>query len=292
MLNGPASAGKTTTLMAEYSSRLGEAVLRSRTRAAERTARIEGEIANKVKSEFISNMSHELRTPLNTVIGFSKLLAEHEKRNLKQQDVAEYARLIQDAAGHLLSLINDILDISKLQSGRYYIDEQDVELEDILETCIKMHSKAATSAGITMTAKLADGLPVMRGDPSKLLQAISNFLSNAVKFTRDGGGIALEARPRDMDGTDILIRDTGVGMEEEELKIAMTPFGQVDGGRSRWREGAGLGLPIAKALIGLHGGSVDITSAKGIGTEVRIFLPSKRHVSRMQQRRDLSLPQS
>ncbi len=277
--------------MMEYSSRLGEAVLRSRTRDAERTARIEGEIANKVKSEFISNMSHELRTPLNTVIGFSKLLAEHEKRNLKQQDVAEYARLIQDAAAHLLALINDILDISKLQSGRYYIDEQDVELEDILEACVKTYSKAAEAAGITMTAKLAEGLPVMRGDPAKLQQAFSNILSNAVKFTRNGGGIAVEAKPRNLDGTEIIIRDTGVGMEDEELKIAMTPFGQVDGGRSRWREGAGLGLPIAKALLGLHGGLVEISSAKGIGTEVKIYLPSKRHLSHLQQRRDLSLPQ-
>lgn len=291
MLNGPASAGKTNTLMMEYSSRLGEAILRSRTRSAEQTARIEAEIANKVKSEFISNMSHELRTPLNTVIGFSKLLAEHEKRSLKQQDVAEYARLIQDAAAHLLALINDILDISKLQSGRYYIDEQDVELEDILESCVKTHGKAAAAAGITMTEMMTERLPMLRGDPAKLLQAISNVLSNAVKFTRNGGGIVIEARPRNSDGAEIIIRDTGVGMEEEELKIAMTPFGQVDGGRSRWREGAGLGLPIAKALIGLHGGSVDITSAKGIGTEVKIFLPSKRHLSRMQQRRDLSIPQ-
>lgn len=292
MLSGPKSGGKTNTLMVEYSSRLGESILRSRTRAAEHSARIEGEIANKVKSEFISNMSHELRTPLNTVIGFSKLLAESEKRNLKQQDVSEYARLIQDAAAHLLALINDILDISKLQSGRYYIDEQDVELEDVLETCVRSFGKAATAAGITLTQKISAGLPPMRGDPLKLTQAFSNFLSNAVKFTRNGGGILVEARPSEKSGTDIFIRDTGVGMEDDELKIAMTPFGQVDGGRTRWREGAGLGLPIASALIGLHGGSIDIKSAKGIGTEIKIYLPSKKLVSHIQQRQDFALSRS
>ena len=269
--------------------RLGEAVLRSRTRTAEQTARIEGEIANKVKSEFISNMSHELRTPLNTVIGFSKLLAESEKRSLKPQEVSEYARMIQDSAAHLLALINDILDISKLQSGRYYIDEQDVELEDVLDTCIRSFAKPAAAAGITLTQKMPDTLPPMRGDAAKLGQALSNLLSNAVKFTRNGGGIVVEARPRDRDGTEVVIRDTGVGMEEEELKVAMKPFGQVDGGRSRWREGAGLGLPIATALINLHGGSIDIKSAKGIGTEIKIFLPSKRLVSNL-QRQDLAMP--
>ena len=291
MLSGPSGGGKTNTLMMEYSMRLGEAVLRSRTRAAEQTARIEGEIANKVKSEFISNMSHELRTPLNTVIGFSKLLAESEKRSLKQQEVAEYARLIQDAAGHLLALINDILDISKLQSGRYYIDEQEVELDDVLESCVKSFTKAAAAAGITLTQKIPEALPPMRGDPAKLHQALSSLISNAVKFTRNGGGILIAARARDHDGTEILIRDTGVGMEEDELKIAMTPFGQVDGGRSRWREGAGLGLPIASALINLHGGSIDIKSAKGIGTEIKIFLPSIRLVSNI-KRQDLAMPRT
>lgn len=267
--------------------RLGEAVLRSRTRDAERTARLEGEIANRVKSEFISNMSHELRTPLNTVIGFSKLLAEHERRQLKQSDVSEYARLIQDAAGHLLTLINDILDISKLQSGRYSIDAQDVDLEDILAAAVSAFSKSAATAGLTVTTDIASDLPPTRGDAQKLGQALSNLISNAIKFTHSGGGISIAA-VRVADGSEIRIRDTGVGMEEDELKIALAPFGQVDGARTRWREGAGLGLPIAHALIGLHGGNLQMTSAKGIGTEITIFLPSTEHLKTM-ERQNLAL---
>ena len=288
MLNGPLGTGKNNTLMSEYSLRLGEAVLRGRTRAAEQTARIEGEIANKVKSEFISNMSHELRTPLNTVIGFSKLLSEHERRNLKTQDVSDYARLIQDAAGHLLTLINDILDISKIQSGRYTLDSQEINLEEILEATIASFQQVASDAGVKISQRLATNLPAIRGDAPKLKQVFSNLVSNAVKFTPKGGSVHIETHAIEGDAAEIVIRDTGVGMDEEEIKVAMTPFGQVDGGRSRWREGAGLGLPIANALVELHGGHMEIRSAKSMGTEVVISLPSEHLVS-MIQRQDVAL---
>ncbi len=119
--------------MGEYASLVGEAILRQRTRAAEHAARIEAELADRVKSEFISNMSHELRTPLNTMIGFSKILAEHDKRRIADSEIVEYAKLINDAAGHLLSVINDILDISKMQSGRYTLDAREVNIEEILQ---------------------------------------------------------------------------------------------------------------------------------------------------------------
>ena len=281
MLSGPNGTGKTNSLMAEYSARLGEAVLRSRTREAEQHARLETEIARRVKSEFISNMSHELRTPLNTVIGFSKLLAEQDRRKLQPAEIAEYAKLIQDAAGNLLSLINDILDISKLQSGRYSIDAQEVDLEGIIEATASAYGRHAAEAGVKLTCRIAGELPACLGDQQKLQQSFANLVSNAIKFTPAGGGVSIEAREKDGIGCEILIRDTGVGMDAEEIEVALAPFGQVDGARTRWREGTGLGLPIAKALIELHGGEIEIKSAKGIGTEVRVFMPSKQYLDTM-----------
>lgn len=279
MLNGPIGTGKNNSLMGEYSLRLGEAVLRNRTFAAEKHARLEAEIANRVKSEFVANMSHELRTPLNTVIGFSKLLAESERRKIAEKDVVEYAQLIQDSASHLLSLINDILDISKIQSGRYTIEAREVNIDEVMEAVVASFRPQASDAGIEIELLPSGANCIVRGDQTKLRQAFANIVSNAVKFTQSGGQIFVEVLHHTDDTTTVLVRDTGVGMGDEEIKVAMTPFGQVDGGRSRWREGAGLGLPIAIALVELHGGRIEINSAKTMGTEVAITLPSPQFVS-------------
>jgi two-component system cell cycle sensor histidine kinase PleC len=275
MLSKPNGNARTNSLMSEYSMRVGEAVLRNRTRTAEDNARIEAEIANRVKSEFISNMSHELRTPLNTVIGFSKLLAEHDRRKLPAEDISEYARLIQDAADHLLSLINDILDISKIQSGRYSIDPMEIDIDEVLEAGVGSFRQAASDSGVKLELRCAPEVTTVRGDAKKLRQALTNIVSNAVKFTSEGGHVLVEAIALETGDISITISDTGVGMDEEELKVALTPFGQVDGSRSRWREGAGLGLPIAKALIELHSGQLEIESARSQGTKVSIRLPSQ-----------------
>ncbi|MGE0698366.1 MAG: sensor histidine kinase [Hyphomicrobiaceae bacterium] len=269
--------------MSDYSLKLGEAVLRSRTRQAEQTARIEAEVANRVKSEFISNMSHELRTPLNTVIGFSKLLAEHDRRPLDEAEIVEYARLIQDASSNLLAIINDILDISKIQSGHYRVDMTEVHLDEVLETVTTVLNGMATEAGVAMSLDLGPhGIPV-RGDLQKLRQVFSNLIGNAIKFTASGGSVLVQATVETDGAATVTIRDTGVGMTEDEISLALAPFGQVDGARTRWREGTGLGLPIAKALIELHGGKLSITSAKSVGTEVSVWLPSPAFVAMMQQ---------
>jgi two-component system cell cycle sensor histidine kinase PleC len=260
--------------MGDYASLVGEAILRQRTREAEHAARIEAELADRVKSEFISNMSHELRTPLNTMIGFSKILAEHDKRRIADKDIVEYAKLINDAAGHLLSVINDILDISKMQSGRYTLDAREVNIEDVLHATYLGNRAAAREAGVSLDLEVADQLPLVRGDATKLQQVFSNIVSNAIKFTLRNGAVKIEAIRLADGGVGVMIRDTGVGMSAQELRLATTPFGQVDGSRSRWREGTGLGLPIARSLIELHGGHIKIDSEKGRGTEVGIFLPS------------------
>ncbi len=279
MFNGAIGNSKANSLLNEYSSLLGDAVLRHRARVAEHSARIEAELASKVKSEFIANMSHELRTPLNTIMGFSKLLSEHERRTLPQNEIVEYATLIHDAAGHLLSVINDILDISKIQSGRYTLDNREIAVDEIIQPCLNSFRLMASDAGVSLVPRIGIDLPNVRGDAVKLRQIFTNLLSNAIKFTPRGGTITVEALRVNTGGIAVLIRDTGVGMTQEEISVALTPFGQVDGGRSRWREGTGLGLPIAKALVELHGGQIQIRSEKGKGTEVAVVLPSRNAVT-------------
>jgi two-component system cell cycle sensor histidine kinase PleC len=276
---GSAGNSKANSLMTEYSSLLSDAVLRHRAHVAEHSARIETELASKVKSEFIANMSHELKTPLNTVIGFSKLLTQHQERRLPDKEIVEYATLIHDAAGHLLSVISDILDISKLQSGKFAIDSREIDIEAILNDTVDTFRRQVDEAQINFDAVIATDLPLIRGDSAKLKQIFSNILSNAIKFTSAHGTVAIKALRAPDQGVVVVIRDSGVGMSPEEIEVAMAPFGQVDGGRSRWREGAGLGLPIAKALVELHGGTVEITSARNEGTEVVITFPGRDSVT-------------
>ncbi|MDX2307547.1 MAG: HAMP domain-containing sensor histidine kinase [Hyphomicrobium sp.] len=274
--------------MSEYSSLLGDAVLRHRTRAAEHAARIEAELASRVKSEFIANMSHELRTPLNTMIGFSKIICEHDRRRLSDSEIVEYAGLIRDSAGHLLAVINDILDISKMQSGRYTLDARETNIDEVLSATIAALKMQAQEAEVAVSLNMPPNLPVLRGDPTKLRQVFTNIISNAIKFTLKGGSVKVEAIRRANGSVAVAVRDTGIGMSEDDIRIALTPFGQVDGTRTRWREGTGLGLPIAKTLVELHGGELMVRSKKGHGTEILVVLPPGERVT-VQEARDAVL---
>jgi two-component system cell cycle sensor histidine kinase PleC len=265
--------------MGEYATLLADAVLRQRAREAEHAARVETELASRVKSEFISNMSHELRTPLNTVIGFARLISEYDTRRLSGDQIIEYANLIHDGATHLLAVINDILDISKIQSGKYTLDAREVQLGELVTTAVAGFKTSATSLGVQLEAIASPEVPAVRGDPGKLLQVLNNLISNAVKFTPPGGSVRVSAKASEDDGAIISVHDTGVGMTDEEVRLSLTPFAQVDASHSRWREGAGLGLPIAKALVQLHGGKLKVNSSKSIGTEVIVTLPCRHQVS-------------
>lgn len=273
MLNGSSKNLRSDSLMSEYASLLGDAVLRQRARSAEHSARAVSEHADRIKSEFVSNMSHELRTPLNTVIGFSKILSEHQSQNLNGEQITEYATLIHDAAIDLLSVVNDILDISKIQTGTYTLDRQEVDLLSVLTAAAHAARGLGNARDISVEFR-ADDLPAITGQANKLSQIFNSILSNAVKFTHPGGTVTVTAESASDNTVAITIRDTGVGMNAEELSVALKPFGQVDGSRTRWQEGTGLGLYIARALTELHGGQLRIRSKKDVGTEVTVTLPS------------------
>jgi signal transduction histidine kinase/CheY-like chemotaxis protein/HAMP domain-containing protein len=228
------------------------------------------ERADRLKTEFLANMSHELRTPLNAVIGFSQLLEQQYFGELNDKQL-EYIHEIEGAGGHLLDLINDILDLSKIEAGRMELELEHLELAELLESCARLVRERATRAGLDLTLEVVPGLCVS-GDKRKLKQVIVNLLSNAVKFTPTGGRVTLKAFPlrrgadvRDGD-IEISVEDTGIGIPLEDQERLFTPFTQVDGSLARRHEGTGLGLALSKRLTELHGGVIDVRSAPGQGS--------------------------
>jgi two-component system cell cycle sensor histidine kinase PleC len=267
--------------MSSYSGQLGHALLRHRTEVAEKAARVEAERVSAAKSRFIAHMSHELRTPLNAIIGFSQLLKEGGVSAGDAKKIAEYAGYINDSADHLLAIINDILSISKMAAGKYKLEVEQIDIYGIIKACASLVSPQARQSGIELSINIDDNIPAIAADPVKLKQIVTNILSNAVKFTDEGGEVSILARPIADNQVVIAIADTGIGMTPEEVQIALTPFEQVDTSLARQHEGTGLGLVIAKKLTQMHGGKLEISSKKGIGTAMAIVLPIQPQINDM-----------
>ena len=265
--------GSQNGALSSYSQNLGSALSRQQAKIAERAARVEAEQASKMKSAFIANMSHELRTPLNAILGFSKILKKAENTELKPDQVVEFSGYIHDAADHLLCVVNSILNISKIESGTTMLDVQDVTIGEVLRSAVKFIEIKADESGISLFQEYEADLGIMRGDPVRLKQVYINLLSNAVKFTQSGGSVSVSAKNFGENKLMVTIGDTGIGMDQAEVEVALSPFGQVDNKLSREQEGTGLGLAIAKGLIEQHGGNLEISSAKGEGTIVATILP-------------------
>jgi signal transduction histidine kinase len=251
---------------------------RKRVEADLRRAKEEAELASRTKTEFLANMSHELRTPLNAVIGFAEIMQGAVFGPLGDARYSEYAADIRDSGQHLLNLINDLLDVSKIEFGKVELCEETVDLASIIDSCMRLMRDRADQAGLELAAHTPPDLPYLRADGRRLKQILLNLMSNAVKFTPAGGRVTVRAKMAE-GGLEITVADSGIGIAPHDLAKALQPFGQIDSRMSRKYQGTGLGLPLAKSMIELHGGSLRLESVVGYGTAATLWLPPARIVA-------------
>ncbi|HEY5597373.1 MAG TPA: PAS domain S-box protein [Kiloniellales bacterium] len=247
--------------------------------AAVLAAKEQAEITTRAKSEFLANMSHELRTPLNAILGFSDIIQQGSRLPIGADKVPEYARDIHASAQHLLSLINDILDMSKIESGASELVEECIDIAEVIDFSLIMVQGRAMEHGITLKQDIADDLPPLRADMRKLKQILVNLLSNGIKFTDSGGRVTLKVRCEAASGHVLQVIDTGIGIAPADIAKALSPFQQIDSKLSRKYEGTGLGLPLTKAIIEMHGGTLHLQSEVGVGTTVTVSFPPDRIVA-------------
>lgn len=239
-------------------------------------ARDAAERTNRAKSSFLANMGHELRTPLVAVLGFSEIIERETMGPVGNPKYAEYAHDIRTSADHLLGTLNDILDLSAMEAGHIPLREQEFALWDVIDGVLRECRASAAKSGVSLIADLPQTLPCILGDPLRIKQIVVHLISNAVKFTPEGGRVSIGWR-REKDGAlSIIVRDNGIGMTEENIRRALQPFEQLDSGLNRKFEGLGLGLPLANMLASYHGGTLRFASAPGHGTAVTFTLPAAR----------------
>jgi len=242
-----------------------------------RTALRQAEIANKMKAAFLAAMSHELKTLLNAVLGFSEIIRDEVLGPVGNESYRDYAGDIHKSGAKLLSVINDVLDVSRLEGGLLSIETRPESVRDVAEQAIS-RARNLTHDQRRIALDIPDGMPSLDVDPRRLSQALGNLLANALKFTPEGGHIGFGVHMAHDGGVQLLVEDTGIGMEPETIAAALESFRQVDGSLARRFEGTGLGLSLAKALAELHGGALAVKSAVGEGTTVTITLPPSRVV--------------
>jgi signal transduction histidine kinase len=233
---------------------------------------------SQAKSQFLASMSHELRTPLNAVIGFSDVMAAELYGPLTDRQ-RECVADIRRAGAQLLGLVNDVLDVARLDANALVLDDDEFDIEMIVSDAVALVAVRARESGIALEVNVPSGLPALRGDARRIRQVLVNLLSNAVKFTEAGGEVKVAVVHR-RDGMDVTVSDTGIGMAPEDIPTALARFGQIDRRLARKYEGTGLGLPLSKRLIELHGGTLTIESALDVGTVVTVSFPAARVAQR------------
>jgi signal transduction histidine kinase len=239
-----------------------------------RCSKTAAEQANQAKSRFLANMSHELRTPLNAVLGFSEIIATEALGPNSNPNYADYARDIHSAGTHLLAIINDILDLARVEAGRLQFRAEPIDTSELIDEVFRMVAGHAARAKVEIRLELPLDLPPIHADPGRLRQVLLNLLNNAIKFTPAGGLVCLDVRRAAAADRLILeVRDSGIGIDERDIPVALAPFGQVDSALARRHEGTGLGLPLSKSLVEAMGGTFHLASGLGKGTRIEISLP-------------------
>ena len=236
------------------------------------SAKDQAEAANRAKSEFLANMSHELRTPLNAIIGFSEILKSNALGPVGNPKYCEYAGDINESGQHLLGIVNDILELSRIEADELHLQEEPMDLADVLRSALVIVSERASREGVELATRIEAALPPLYGDERRLKQILLNLLSNAIKFTPEGGKVTVNAQASSAEGYVLSVADTGIGIAPEDIDKALSPFQQVDGKLTRAYEGTGLGLSIAKSFVEQHGGTLELESAVGVGTTVTVRL--------------------
>ncbi len=239
-------------------------------------ARQLAESANAAKSRFLANMSHELRTPMNAILGFSGAMQERILGPIGNEKYEEYVDNIHESGQHLLELINDMLDLAKVEADAVDLEDKPVDLADVSEAVLRLVRPQAEKGRIRVTNRVDTDLPALTADERRLKQILVNLLSNAVKFTEPGGEVVLEAHVEGDSGLAMVVSDTGIGMSPQEIETALLPFGQVDSSLARSHQGTGLGLPLTRSLVDLHGGTMAVDSQRGQGTTVTVRFPPER----------------